>query len=107
MALFIADYATGRLREVPMTLPDGMKPDDQPRDIAVEGLTGLRIVTTPDAPDGYRVVTLGSGVAALMLALLAVRDERFARAHTPLLLTAAALQPLGMLVAFGRVRHRR
>lgn len=46
------------------------------------------------------VVTLGSGVAALGLALLAARDERFARAHTPLLLSAAALQPLGMLVAF-------
>ena len=46
------------------------------------------------------VATLGSGVAALALALLAARDDRFARAHTPLLLTAAALQPLGMLVAF-------
>jgi hypothetical protein len=46
------------------------------------------------------VVTLGSGAAALVLSLLAVRDERFARAHTPLLLTAAVLQPLGMLVAF-------
>ena len=46
------------------------------------------------------VVTLGSGVSALVLSLLAARDERFARAHTPLLLMAAALQPLGMLVAF-------
>lgn len=57
MALFIADHATGRLREVPVTLPDAMKPDDQPRDIAVEGLTGVRIVTTPEAPDGYRFDT--------------------------------------------------
>lgn len=46
------------------------------------------------------VVTLGSGVSALVLSLLAWRDERFARAQTPLLLMAAALQPLGMLVAF-------
>jgi hypothetical protein len=46
------------------------------------------------------VVTLGSGVAALVLSLLAARDPRFARAHTPLLLSAAVLQPLGMLVAF-------
>jgi hypothetical protein len=46
------------------------------------------------------VVTLGSGVAALVLSLLAARDQRFARAHTPLLLMAAALQPVGMSVAF-------
>jgi hypothetical protein len=46
------------------------------------------------------VVTLGSGVAALVLSLLAARDQRFVRAHTPLLLMAAALQPVGMVVAF-------
>lgn len=46
------------------------------------------------------VVTLGSGVAALVLALLAARDPRFARAQTPLLLTASVLEPFGMLVAF-------
>jgi hypothetical protein len=46
------------------------------------------------------VATLASGVAALVLALLAARDPRFARAQTPLLLTAAALEPFGMLVAF-------
>ena len=46
------------------------------------------------------IVTLGSGIAALILSLLAVRDQRFVRAHTPLLLTAAVLQPFGMLVAF-------
>ncbi len=46
------------------------------------------------------VVTLGSGVAALVLSLLAARDQRFVRAHTPLLLMAAALQPVGMAVAF-------
>jgi hypothetical protein len=57
MALFIADHASGRLREVPVRLPDGLKPDDQPRDIPVEGLTRFRIVTTPEAPDGYRFDT--------------------------------------------------
>jgi len=46
------------------------------------------------------VVTLGSGIAALVLAVLAPRDPRFARASTPLLLMAAALQPIGMFVAF-------
>jgi hypothetical protein len=46
------------------------------------------------------VATLGSGVSALTLAVLAARDPRFTRAQTPLLLTAAALEPLGMLVAF-------
>ena len=57
MALFIADHTTGRLREVPVTLPDGMRPDEQPRDIPVEGMTGFRILTAPEAPDGYRFDT--------------------------------------------------
>jgi hypothetical protein len=46
------------------------------------------------------VVTLGSGLAALVLSTLARRDERFEKAATPLLLIAAALEPMGMLVAF-------
>lgn len=46
------------------------------------------------------VVTLGPGISALILGLLARREERFSRASTPLLLVAAALEPTGMLVAF-------
>lgn len=57
MALFIAEHSTGRLREVPVTLPETMRPDDAPRDIPVEGLAGRRILTTPEAPDGYRFDT--------------------------------------------------
>jgi len=46
------------------------------------------------------IVTLGPGISALGLALLAARDERFSNATTPLLLVAAALEPTGMFVAF-------
>lgn len=46
------------------------------------------------------VVTLGSGIAAFLLAMLAGRDARYDKAQTPLLLIAAALEPTGMLVAF-------
>jgi hypothetical protein len=46
------------------------------------------------------IVTLGSGLATLTLALLANRDERFEKAATPLFLMAAVLEPTGMLVAF-------
>ncbi len=46
------------------------------------------------------VVTLGSGLAAFGLALLAARDARYHTASTPLFLIAAALEPTGMLVAF-------
>lgn len=50
---------------------------------------------------GARVVaTLGSGLAALVLALLAYADDRFDKAAAPLLLIAALLEPIGMLVAF-------
>jgi predicted membrane protein DUF2157 len=46
------------------------------------------------------VVTLGTGVSALILALIAFHEERFSRAATPLLLVAAALEPTGMIVSF-------
>lgn len=46
------------------------------------------------------VVTLGPGVAAFVLAVLASRDKRFEKATTPLFLVAAVLEPMGMLVAF-------
>jgi hypothetical protein len=49
------------------------------------------------------VVTLGSGVAALVLALLSIRDVRFAKVTTPLFLMAAVLEPTGMLVAFSEL----
>jgi hypothetical protein len=46
------------------------------------------------------VVTLGSGLAAFALAVLSTRQPRYGAATTPLLLIAAALEPIGMLVAF-------
>ena len=46
------------------------------------------------------IITLGSGVAAFVLALLSSREPRFDKATTPLFLMAAALEPTGMLVAF-------
>jgi hypothetical protein len=46
------------------------------------------------------VATLGSGLAAFVLAMLASREFRFDKATTPLLLIAAVLEPTGMLVAF-------
>jgi hypothetical protein len=46
------------------------------------------------------VITLGPGIAALGLATLATRDQRFDKAVPPLFLIAAALEPTGMLVAF-------
>jgi len=46
------------------------------------------------------VATLGAGLAAFAMGMLAVRDSRFAIAATPLFVLAAALEPLGILVAF-------
>ena len=46
------------------------------------------------------VITLGSGVAAMVLAVLSVTDPRFNRATTPLFLIGSVLQPTGMMVAF-------
>lgn len=46
------------------------------------------------------VITLGSGIAACVLAVMFTRDERFEKAVAPLFLIAAVLEPAGMLVAF-------
>ena len=46
------------------------------------------------------IVTLGTGVTALTLAILLVDNDRLARAATPLFLIAAWLQPTGIIVAF-------
>ncbi len=46
------------------------------------------------------IITLGTGFAAFLMALAALREVRFSRAATPLFLIAAVLQPLGMLVTF-------
>lgn len=49
------------------------------------------------------IVTLGSGVAAFAMAVLASRDERYSKAAAPLFLLAGALEPTGMLVAFNEL----
>jgi hypothetical protein len=46
------------------------------------------------------VVTLGTGMAALALAIVAAREERYHEVANGLLLLAALLEPSGMLVAF-------
>lgn len=46
------------------------------------------------------VITLGSGIVAFVLALIALNDERYEKAATPLFLIAALLQPVGLLVIF-------
>ena len=46
------------------------------------------------------VITLGAGIAAFVLAVIAVNDERYEKAATPLFLIAAFLEPVGLLVIF-------
>jgi hypothetical protein len=46
------------------------------------------------------VVTLGTGLAAFVLAVLSGREPRYDKATTPLYLMAAVLEPTGMFVAF-------
>lgn len=45
------------------------------------------------------IITLGSGLAVFIMALVASSDERYSKLKTPLYLVAAALQPTGILVA--------
>jgi len=46
------------------------------------------------------IITLGSGIALFVMALVASTDKRYTRVKTPLYLIAAALQPVGIMVAF-------
>jgi len=48
------------------------------------------------------IITLGSGLAAFIMAIVAAGDERYERARTPLYLIAAVLQPTGLLVAIDK-----
>lgn len=45
------------------------------------------------------IITLGSGISAFIMAIVASTDERYVKVRTPLYLMAAALQPTGILVA--------
>jgi len=49
------------------------------------------------------VVTMGPGVVAFVLAVLAAREERFDKATAPLFLIAAVMEPTGILVAFNEL----
>jgi hypothetical protein len=51
------------------------------------------------------VVTLGSGLAAFVLAFLAHGSPKRERLTTPLFLLASLLEPAGMLVAFDELGH--
>src|SRR5262249_14484999 len=51
------------------------------------------------------VITLGSGIAAFVLAVISIRDRRFASATTPLFLIAALVEPTGMFVVFDEFGH--
>jgi hypothetical protein len=46
------------------------------------------------------IITLGTGLVALVLAILLEDHDKFSRAATPLFLVAAWLQPTGIMVAF-------
>jgi hypothetical protein len=45
------------------------------------------------------IITLGSGITVFIMALVASADERYVRVKIPLFLIAAALQPVGIMVA--------
>lgn len=51
------------------------------------------------------LLTLGSGFCTFILALVCTLDEKFEKAATPLFLTAAILQSVGILVALKEFSH--
>ena len=53
--LFRIDHLTGHLQELAVPLPESMKPDDPMRELPVPALSDVRVVTSAEAPDGYRL----------------------------------------------------
>lgn len=49
---------------------------------------------------GRVVITLGAGIAAFVMAVVVLHDERYEKAATPLFLIAAFLEPIGLIVIF-------
>jgi hypothetical protein len=49
------------------------------------------------------IITLGTGVVALIISILLLDHDRFAKAATPLFLIAAWLEPMGIMVAFNEL----
>ena len=96
------------LGDAPATTPEGHRRAVLVRVLGFLGGTfvfagiGVFIALQWDAmSSAARVVaTLGPGVVAFVLAVLASREARFEKAATPMFLVAAALQPTGMLVTF-------
>ena len=70
---------------------------------------GLSIFITLNWDDmnaaGRIIVTLGSGIAVFIMALVASGDERYEKVRTPLYLVAAVLQPVGILVALDELAN--
>lgn len=54
---------------------------------------------------GRIMLTLGVGYCLFIMAVTAARDDRFARAATPLFMAAAFLQPGGIIVALKEYSH--
>jgi hypothetical protein len=105
---FTASEIATVLGDAPATTPEGHRRAVLVRVLGFLGGTfvfagiGVFIALQWDAmSSAARVVaTLGPGVAAFVLAVLASREARFEKATTPMFLVAAALQPTGMLVTF-------
>lgn len=51
------------------------------------------------------VITLGPGIICLILALVAIRDKKYNKAFTPLMLIAVFLQPLGIFTFMDEYMH--
>jgi len=51
------------------------------------------------------LLTLGTGFALFIMALVTLSDERYARASTPLFLMSSALQPTGIFVMLDEYAH--
>jgi hypothetical protein len=73
-ALFLFDHDTGKIREIPVKLPESV-PEGEVRTVAVEGLTGL-IRADATAPDGYELTIRTGGRSGLVGDLFGMNGYR-------------------------------
>lgn len=55
--LWLFDHQQMAVREIPITLPDGLEDGELSRTVEIDALAGRRVVGDAKAPDGYEVQT--------------------------------------------------
>jgi hypothetical protein len=90
-ALLLFDHATLKTRDIPIDIPDDLKPDES-RTIVIDALANRRVTSDPKAPDGYQLSTRGNGGGGLFGEIFGMGRSR----QAPALVNRGRVVPLDL-----------